>query len=103
MVKVSMILPGLTGCLLPLYKYLCWGLITQSLMRSLQVVEVKVSPYSSPDFFTSSICFQIHLLVLQTPPQPLHKDVVGIPSLPIHADPNSCLQQHPSEGVTGEL
>src|SRR5918999_2063067 len=57
----------------PFIKYLCWGLITQSLMRSLQVVEVKVSPNAGPGFFTPSICFPIHPLVLQTPPQPLHE------------------------------
>jgi hypothetical protein len=35
------------------------------------------------------ICFQVHLLVLQTPPQPLYEQVICVPSLaiPAHLDP----------------
>ena len=45
--------------------------------------------------------------LLDTPPrmlrQPLHEDVVQVPTLTIHADLDPLLLQHPGKGLTGEL
>ena len=83
--------------------HLCWGPVAQSLVRPLPVVELQVGIDPSSGLGDGLVSFQIHLLVLDAPPQPLHEDVVQVPTLTIHADLDPLLLQRLGKGLTGEL
>ena len=51
----------------------------------------------------SLIGMEIDVLIFETPPQPLDKDIVPPPPGSIHADLNSMSLQKPSEFLAGEL
>ena len=53
------------------------------------VVEPEVFPQLPVCFNAIGIGFQVHLLILHRPPQPLHEDVVPVPPLPVRADPHA--------------
>ncbi len=72
-------------------------------MRALGVVEAEVVTETYSGFSAILICFQIDLLLLNCPPQPLDEQVAVIASFPIHADPDSVLLQETGEGLAGEL
>ena len=72
-------------------------------MRPLSIVQVQISVNSSPGFTAIAISFQIYLLVFDAPPQTLYKDIVQVSALAIHTDLDPPLQQHATEGFTGEL
>jgi len=66
----------------------------------LPIVQLQISVNSSPRFTAVAISFQIYLLVLHTPPQSLHKYVVQVSALAIHADLDPPLQQQAAEGCS---
>ena len=72
-------------------------------MGSLVIVEPEVGAQLPLGFPGVGISFQVHLLVLHRPQQPLHEYVVGVPPLPIHADPRFMVPEHLGELHAGEL
>ena len=64
------------------------GLVAQRLMGPLFIMEPEIGSQSPPDLKGVGVGFQVHLLLLHRPPQPLDEDIVGVPSLPVHADPH---------------
>ena len=72
-------------------------------MRSLVVVEPEVGAQFPPGFTGVGLGFQVHLLVLHRPPQPLHEDVVGVAPFPVHADLHPVFLQHMGELQAGKL
>src|ERR1700748_2256514 len=77
--------------------------ITQALMLTLRVVKVQPATNASLSFGHSRISMEVDLLVLETAPQPLDKDVVHAPALAVHADRDAMPLQDAGEVVTGEL
>ena len=73
------------------------------LVETLSVVESEVVTETDPGFSAVLICFQIYLLVLYCPPQPLYEQVVIVASLPIHTDFHSMLLQETGKCLAGEL
>ena len=78
------------------------GPVAQGLMGSLVIVEPDVGSHFPPCLGGVGVGFQVHLLVLQRPPQPLHLDVVGVPALPVHADLHPVFLQHLGELQAGK-
>ena len=76
---------------------------TQALMWSPAVVEVQMLSNRCKGFRHVGVGFQIDLLVFDTLPDPLDKDVVPPGSLSIHADLDAVGDQKACEGRTGEL
>lgn len=72
-------------------------------MGTLVVVEPEIGPQFSPGFSGVGVGLQVHLFVLHSTPQPLHKDVVGVLSLSGHADFHPMFLQHLDEFRAGEL
>ena len=72
-------------------------------MRPLVVVEPEVVAQFPAGLCGVGVGFQVHLLVLHRPPQPLHENVVGVPALPVHADLDPVFLQHMGELQAGEL
>ena len=64
------------------------GLVAQRLMGPLFIMGPEMGPQFPPCLPGVGIGFQVHLLLLHRSPQPLDEDVVGVPSLPVHADPH---------------
>ena len=60
------------------------GLVAERLMRSLVIVKPEIGSQFTAGLTRVGIGFQLDLLILHRPPQPLDEDVVGIPTLPIH-------------------
>ena len=71
-------------------------------MQSLMVVRLAGPPDALPGFRDCPVITQVDLLVFQRAPQPLDKDVVQSPPLPIHADRHTERLQLPSEALAGE-
>ena len=65
------------------------GLVAQRLMGSLVIVKPEIGSQLPAGLTRVGVGFQVGLLILHRPPQPLHEDVVGIPTFPIHADLHS--------------
>ncbi len=59
--------------------------IAQGLMWPLVVVEPHIGIDAFPGLTDCLVSPEIHLLVLDGPPQPLHKVVVQVPPLAVHA------------------
>ena len=72
-------------------------------MGALGVIETEVVTKTDSGIPAVLICFQIHLLVLYCPPQPLYEQVVIVASLPIHTDFHSMLLQETGKRLAGEL
>ena len=66
----------------------CRRQIVQRRMRSLMVVEIQIGRDLFSAMSRRVILVQIHLLIFQASPQPLHKDVVECPTFTVHADPH---------------
>src|SRR5215471_17873037 len=60
--------------------------ITQTLMLALCVVKVQPDANTGLSFGDSRIGMEVDLLVFETAPQPLDKDVVHAPAFAVHAD-----------------
>ena len=58
--------------------HLCWGPVAQSLVRPLPVVELQVHIDRRSGVGDGLVSFQIHLLVLDAPPQPLQEEEVQV-------------------------
>src|SRR3954453_14000862 len=73
------------------------------LMRTFLIVEVQ--PCSDPGlrFGNRSISVQIYLFVLQTPPEPLHEDIIHATTLAVHADLDRVPLQNTDKVIAGEL
>ncbi len=84
-------------------KNLCRCPITESLMRSLSVVEPEVIAETDPRLSSIPVSLKIHFFVPYRPPQPLDEQVVIVASFPIHADSGTMLFQESGKGLTGEL
>src|SRR5215469_15023123 len=77
--------------------------ITQALVLALGVVKVQPGANNGPGFGDTRISMQVDLLVFETAPQPLDKDVVHerpLPSMPIVTP---CRFRVPVKSSTGEL
>ena len=79
------------------------GPVTQRLMRTLVVVEGKPPADAPARLDHRAIGFDEHLLIFQTAPQPLDKDVVQKPPFAVHADPDARRLEFIQERRTGEL
>ena len=73
------------------------------LMGSLFIVEPEVGSHFPTGVCGVGVGFQVHLLVLQRTPQPLHKDVVDVPPFPILADLQPLILQRLGELLPSEL
>ena len=56
-----------------------------------------------PGLLGVGVGLQVNILVLHRPPQPLHEDIVGIPTFPVHADLHSVVLEDLGELPAGEL
>jgi hypothetical protein len=78
------------------------GPVIQGLMGALGVVEPEVGGKPLTDLSQGLIVLEVHLLILDGAPQPLHKDVVECPALAIHADAYPVGLEHAGKVVAGE-
>ena len=85
--------PGFPDCLIP-EERLGRGPVAQGLMGPQVILEPEVGSQFPSGLDGVEVGFEVDLLVLHRPPQPLHEDVVLIPSLPVHADLHPMLLQH---------
>ncbi len=67
------------------------------------IVKVEEIPQSQPRFLDGMSILQVHMLILDRPPKPLHKNIVQCPAAPVHADVNALVQQRLGEAGRGEL
>ena len=72
-------------------------------MKPSTVVEVEIGTYIRFQLPHGLVEFQVDVLVLETPPQTLHPDVVQCPTLSIHAHLNVMVSKHILEHFRGEL
>src|SRR5262252_161172 len=77
--------------------------ITQALVLALGVVEVQPAANAGLGFGHCRIGIEVDLLVFETAPQPLDKDVVHAAALAVHADRDAMPLQGAGKIVTGEL
>src|ERR1035438_1175925 len=77
--------------------------IVQRLMRPLVIVERQPPADAPARLGHRTIRLDEYLLVFKASPQPLDEDVVQIPPLAIHADPNPASLQFSQKVRTGEL
>ena len=77
--------------------------ITQALVLAVGVVKVQPGANTGLGFGDSRISMQVDLLVFETTPQPLDKDVVHASTLAVHADRDAMPLKGAGEVVTGEL
>jgi len=66
---------------------------------ALGVVKVQPGANNGPGFGDTRISMQVDLLVFETAPQPLDKDVVHAPALAVHADRDAMPLQGAGEVV----
>src|SRR5215470_10584367 len=85
-VPYSALLPG--SCMVAVY--LRWCLVVERLVRALVVVESEITRQGLASLPWIGIISEIDLLVLDRPPQPLHKDVVERPPFAVHTDLHTC-------------
>ena len=64
---------------------------------------LRISPWLWFSFTGVGVGFQVHLLILHRPSQPLHEDVVGVAPFPVHADLDRMVLKDPDELPAGEL
>ena len=74
------------------------GSIIQALVEPLLVVELEVRPQPGLQVSHRPVLYQIEVLILHTPPEPLHGDVIQSPPPTTHANPYPSILQD-----TGEL
>ena len=67
------------------------------------VVEVKEVSQSQPGFPDSLYFLQIDVFIFDSPPEPLHKNIVQRSAAPVHADFDALVQQRASETQGGKL
>lgn len=67
------------------------------------VVKVEETPQPQPRFLDGVPVLQVHMLILDRPPKPFHKNVVQCPAAPVHADFDALVQQRLGEAGSGEL
>jgi hypothetical protein len=67
------------------------------------VVVPEILRQAGTRFAGTGIIMQIDFLILHTPPEPFHKDVVQRPAFAIHADLHAGSQQHTGVERTGEM
>ena len=79
------------------------GPVAQGLMGPQLVVEQEVVFQPPLGLQDVGVGFQVHLFVLHRPPQSLHEDVVGVPTLPVHADLHTSVLEDLGELQAGEL
>ena len=79
------------------------GLVAQSLIGSQVVVEPEVGSQFQSCLDGVDVGFQVDLLVLHRPPQPLHEDVALVPALPVHADLHTSVLKDLGELPAAEL
>ena len=72
-------------------------------MEALVVVKAEVSFDARPGFRNRLVVSQVHLFLLERPPQPLNEDVVHTASPSVHTDGDVSGLQFPRELLTGEL
>ena len=72
-------------------------------MGPLAVVEPEIVAQFPAGLGGVGVGFQTHLLILHCAPQTLHKDIVGVPPLPVHADLHPVFLQHMGERQADEL
>ena len=78
---------------------------------ALSVVKIQICPDTLLGFSPVLVSLQVHLLVFDAPPQPLHEDVVQVAPVSVHAEGpvfigahlDSQCQQCPGGSRTGEL
>jgi hypothetical protein len=80
-----------------------WGPVAQGLMGPLVVVKTEVGVEAGSGLPSVRVGFQVDLLVLHRAPQPLHKEIIRVPPLPVHADLDSVLLQEAGERLAGKL
>ncbi len=62
-------------------------------MKPFGIVNIEIFPKAIMSVNHRRIFLDVNISVFDRPPQTLDKDIVKGPSSPIHADPNSCVQQ----------
>lgn len=72
-------------------------------MKPLGVVEFKIPPETQGKIRNGFVFIEVESLVLETPPQAFHEDVVESPAPAIHADSDIPFLQWSEEGLAGEL
>jgi len=77
--------------------------VAQGLVRAIRAVEPEVLPQAPPGLVRRPVVFQVHVLVLDAPPQTLREDVVERPTASIHADRHTRLLQLCDPLAAGEL
>lgn len=79
------------------------GLGAERGVRAARVVELDEAPQPLPGIADRVVGTQVHLLVLDRAPQPLHEDVVSPGATPVHADGHAALLERIRERQAGEL
>ena len=83
--------------------YLIGGEAIKGLVRTLAVVELEPQSDTTPGLGHGLVRFQVRLLVCETPPKPLDKNVIE-PSTPaVHADLNAGLLEQAGEKLARKL
>src|SRR6185369_14169797 len=77
--------------------------IAQRLMKAPFVVKRDPLADSGPRLTAIAVAFEIDVLVLERPPQPLDEDIVHPPATPVHRDFDAGALQPAGEGLAGEL
>ena len=72
---IQLRLVGLTRSFL---EHLSRSSILQSLVRPLSIVETQIGSNTRPSLRNALVRLQVHLLVFDTPPQPLHEHIVHL-------------------------
>ena len=83
--------------------YFCGRPIVQALMEPLVVVENKVIGQAGDEGWHASIFLQVNVLVLDSAPQSLDKNVIQSPTSAIHTNPNVGGIQDTGKGQGREL
>jgi hypothetical protein len=72
-------------------------------MQTLVVVQVKVARQIRPRLVNRAIIFQINLVIFDSTPKTLHKNVIKHSACAIHTDRNTGIFQNANEAIAGEL
>lgn len=67
------------------------------------VVILKIPPQAKPDFGGVPVVPDIHIFILDRPPEPLDHDVIERPSHAVHADRDPMLRQQARKRLGGKL
>ena len=72
-------------------------------MEPLPIIEIEVSIQSTPGFCDGAIVVEVHLLVLDTSPEPFDEDIVEHTISPVPANGNLCRLKSFCKRIGGEL